>query len=259
MALKVEIQELRSALNRANERLDTIASKEDSPANATTTNSNVRNTGAREWSAKGRRPARRRTNRSAQEVTQLQRGKREEGTNPQMVTSQAQDTNAVSSDSVNHGNGRGNRAHGSKVKVVGKRAIWGVIKSASSFAVKHAVCTLTSVSSDDIAIKRKVKSVRSKECWWFIITGQESILVKLDQEWSQVAIQTKWKLQNCFAPETESLQSQPQPAQIPQTDVSAQQTPCENSSDNLAGYASTTHPPALKVTGDSSPTHGHFP
>ena len=100
---------------------------------------------------------------------------------------------------------------------------------------------------------------KPKECWWFIITGQESILVKLDQEWSQVAIQTKWKLQNCFAPETESLQSQPQPAQIPQTDVSAQQTPCENSSDNLAGYASTTHPPALNKSGEpATETQLHF-
>ena len=33
--------------------------------------------------------------------------------------------------------------------------------------------------------------------WWFLIRGDEQVLVNLEGNWDSIALQTSWKLENC--------------------------------------------------------------
>ena len=81
------------------------------------------------------------------------------------------------------------------VSVPGARRIWGTLKSTTTRAVEKVITTLTKVSSSELRIKRKYKTVAGNSTrWWFVIRGQESVLEQLQKEWNFVAIQTNWKL-----------------------------------------------------------------
>ena len=43
-------------------------------------------------------------------------------------------------------------------------------------------------------------SKRSK--WWYVIHGDESVLVHLESNWEQINLQTSWKLELCFMTES---------------------------------------------------------
>ena len=43
-------------------------------------------------------------------------------------------------------------------------------------------------------------SKRSK--WWYVIHGDESVLVHLESNWEQINLQTSWKLEPCFMTES---------------------------------------------------------
>ena len=85
-----------------------------------------------------------------------------------------------------------------KVPVAGARKIWGTMKETSATAVTSTLTKLTSVTNDQVRIKRKYKSVNrnnNRMRWWFVLRGDEDTLVKLESEWEQVRLQTNWKLE----------------------------------------------------------------
>ena len=94
-------------------------------------------------------------------------------------------------------------ANVAKVKVEGKRKIWGTWPTTSISAVKNAIKSITKI--DEVAVKRKYKTTRpgpgnsarvSK--WWFILNGNEELLMKLKEKWSTVKLQTNWTLEVVF-------------------------------------------------------------
>ena len=88
-----------------------------------------------------------------------------------------------------------------KVAVVpGKRAIWGTLPFVTSSTVKSSIHNVLSVPDDSIAVKRKSKTLRAKQCWWFVITGAEEVMMSMEANWNRMTLQTGWKLQPCFAP-----------------------------------------------------------
>ena len=34
--------------------------------------------------------------------------------------------------------------------------------------------------------------------WWFVIRGAEDVLIELQDKWENIALQTSWKLEDCF-------------------------------------------------------------
>ena len=85
-----------------------------------------------------------------------------------------------------------------KVPVAGARKIWGTMKETPATAVTAALTKLTSVTNDQVKVKRKYKSVNrnnNRMRWWFVLRGDEDTLVKLESEWEQVRLQTNWKLE----------------------------------------------------------------
>ena len=88
-----------------------------------------------------------------------------------------------------------------KVAVVpGKRAIWGTLPFVTSSTVKSAIHNVLSVPHDSITVKRKSKTLRAKQCWWFVITGAEEVMMSMEANWNRKTLQTGWKLQPCFVP-----------------------------------------------------------
>ena len=81
-----------------------------------------------------------------------------------------------------------------KVPVAGARKVWGTMKETTTAALSNTLKKLTSVS-DQLQIKRKYKSNSVKNRWWFVLRGGEDLLTKLESEWENVQLQTKWKLE----------------------------------------------------------------
>ena len=57
---------------------------------------------------------------------------------------------------------------------------------------------LTSVTSDQVKARRKFKSLNGNGNhirWWFVVRGSEDVLSKLESDWEQVQLQTKWKIE----------------------------------------------------------------
>lgn len=90
-----------------------------------------------------------------------------------------------------------------KIKIEGKRKIWGTWPTTSVSAVKNAIKGITKL--DEVSVKRKYKTARSGRGnsarvskWWFILNGREELLKKLDEKWSTVKLQTNWTLEPVF-------------------------------------------------------------
>ena len=56
--------------------------------------------------------------------------------------------------------------------------------------------SLSSLSSDNLSIKRKYKNINSSSAqrWWFVVRADEPLLQKLDSQWDTIALQTSWQL-----------------------------------------------------------------
>ena len=78
--------------------------------------------------------------------------------------------------------------------------IWSTFKASSSTAVKHAIHQLTTIASDKLQVKRKFKTSHNNNVirWWHVISGEEAVLVQLEQEWEKVKLQTNWKIEPCL-------------------------------------------------------------
>ena len=85
--------------------------------------------------------------------------------------------------------------------IPGKRKVWGTLKLCSSTSVKSVITRLTSVGHADIRVKRKYKLGNGKKVakWWHVVSGDEGIMTKLEQEWGMIQMQTSWSIESCMS------------------------------------------------------------
>ena len=78
-----------------------------------------------------------------------------------------------------------------------------ILHGTTTRAVRKAITNLTSVSVDDLKIKRKYKTAEKVSSstapkriirLWFVVRANESILQQVDGEWHKVALQTDLEL-----------------------------------------------------------------
>ena len=46
-----------------------------------------------------------------------------------------------------------------------------------------------------------------RDRWWFLLKGEEAVLMELESMWDKVALQTNWKIQSCTMPQTNAHSS----------------------------------------------------
>ena len=106
------------------------------------------------------------------------------------------DTTLAATLSVSSSSGQASRLC-PKLTVRGSRKIWGTLRSTTVAAIKNAF-KATKVPSENLIIQRKYTMTRGtslEQKWWFVIKGNEEVLVRLQEEWEQyIGIQTTWKL-----------------------------------------------------------------
>ena len=90
------------------------------------------------------------------------------------------------------------------------------------------ISSLSSLSSDNLLIKRKYKNVNSSSAqrWWFVVRADEPLLQELDSQWDTIALQTSWQL-------TPLLQY------IPASEIMARQS--DTAYNNVANNEVTNH------------------
>ena len=81
----------------------------------------------------------------------------------------------------------------------GKRRIWGTLKQCNAEAVKRAIHQFSTVPDGSVDVRRKYKTVKNAKLrWWHVLTAEEVMLQRLDQEWEAINLQTGWKIEPCF-------------------------------------------------------------
>ena len=106
-------------------------------------------------------------------------------------------------ESANISDTQSSQDNGLKVRVSGKRRIWGTLKASPAGVVKKSICNLTGAAQNMFEIKRKYKKLpNNKIRWWHMLTGNEDELVSLENKWEAVKIQTGWKIEPCYVHET---------------------------------------------------------
>ena len=57
-------------------------------------------------------------------------------------------------------------------------------------------------SEKPLTVKRKFREGESsrQDRWWFLLRGTEAVLMELENLWSDVTLQTGWKLEKCTKP-----------------------------------------------------------
>ena len=78
------------------------------------------------------------------------------------------------------------------------------MKQATHIALKHVILKFCPTIS--LKIKRKTISDQDGQikCWWFVIHAPEDVLTSFDAAWEQIQLQTGWKLELCFKPDSDS-------------------------------------------------------
>ena len=90
------------------------------------------------------------------------------------------------------------------IPVGGERKIWGTNKFTKVKKVEKKIASLTSVSASDLIITKFSNHARYVTRWWFTVTAEESVLLKLQEEWHSVEVQTHWKLMQVTSDQTTS-------------------------------------------------------
>ena len=86
------------------------------------------------------------------------------------------------------------------VPLLGKRKIWGTRRLSSASTISETIARCTSLNVNDIQVKRKFSGLYGKETkWWFVVSGEESTLNSLENEWESVKQQQNWKILPCLA------------------------------------------------------------
>ena len=94
-------------------------------------------------------------------------------------------------------------ANSMRVVVPGVRRVWGVLKYCPSGAV---ISTIQKLARQDfgekLTVHRKFREGRGghRDRWWFLLKGDEVVLVELEKLWDKVAFQTGWKIETCTMP-----------------------------------------------------------
>lgn len=83
----------------------------------------------------------------------------------------------------------------------GKRKVWGTMKICPSTTVKSVISQLTCITDTSIQVKRKYKMAEGGKVakWWHVVSGDEGIMAKLEEEWGKVQIQTSWVIKPCLS------------------------------------------------------------
>ena len=98
---------------------------------------------------------------------------------------------ATLGDARSQGSSESRSRESRKVAVVpGKRAIWGTLPFVTPTTVKSTIHNMLSVPDNSITVKRKTKTLRAKQCWWFVITGTEGTLMSLETNWNKNNLMT---------------------------------------------------------------------
>ena len=96
-------------------------------------------------------------------------------------------------------------ANSERVVVSGVRRVWGVLKYCPTGAVISTIKKLAREDfGDKLTVTRKFREGRfgRRDTWWFLLKGEEAVLVELESMWDKVAFQTNWKIQTCTMPQT---------------------------------------------------------
>ena len=84
------------------------------------------------------------------------------------------------------------------IPVSRKKMIWGTCRSNKVEEVKRTIASLITVSAGDFMITKNIVYSNPEEeyivRWWFVVTAEESVLLKLQEEWHSVEAETNWKL-----------------------------------------------------------------
>ena len=94
-------------------------------------------------------------------------------------------------------------ANSMRVVVLGVRRVWGVLKYCPSGAV---ISTIQKLARQDfgekLTVHRKFREGRGghRDRWWFLLKGDEVVLLELEKLWDKVAFQTGWKIETCTMP-----------------------------------------------------------
>ena len=70
-----------------------------------------------------------------------------------------------------------------KIRVVGARRIWGTLKNSTAASIKSVISRLCKVSKIRVRRKDKEDTVSKRSKWWYVIHGDESVLVHLESNW----------------------------------------------------------------------------
>lgn len=100
-------------------------------------------------------------------------------------------------------NDRVSNASSERVVVSGVRRVWGVFKYCPTGAVISTIKKLARQDfGDKLTVHRKFREGRlgGRDRWWFLLKGEEAVLVELESMWDRVALQTNWKIQTCTMP-----------------------------------------------------------
>lgn len=106
-----------------------------------------------------------------------------------------------------------NRSTRPKIRVEGKRKVWGTLKVTTANAISSTIKLVTKI--EGLSVKRKFSRRGSSSPqasgpnevskWWFIISGDESLLDRLSKEWAAVQLQTNWSIEPVFTYDSNSL------------------------------------------------------
>ena len=223
-ALKAEILELRAALNQVETTLATSANQQ-STGDATT------------WAKVVSRGRRRRQGRTTAHGTQP-RTTLDKPTGPgphAQANTGATATEASRSDTPPpHSPMRKE-----KVIVKGKRKVWGTHKVTTARAVKNAINSIASTGGIEVKRKYQLSKLNSQKAtvtlikWWFIVSGEESILAQLSENWNDVKLQTGWSLGPVLIYATSE-------EQVPEQQIPSSQNCTELQSSNPLNTSSTS-------------------
>ena len=137
----------------------------------------------------------------------------------------------------NLNNGEANKPVNSWKRVSGARKVWGTLKTCSVATVKSAISRFCNNSTVKIKRKFKANGAGGQSHWWFVLHDTEEALVSLESNWERLALQTSWKLMNCYMPQPSNLND-------------------DNESEHVSDTTAVENPPNNEPSqGSSSPDH----
>ena len=103
------------------------------------------------------------------------------------------------------------------VPIEDAKRVWGTLKSTTTSAITNAIKNLSpGLLAENLTVKRKYKATQdgTVKKWWFVVRGDKANLELLEKEWSKVAIQTGWKLEQAFRYDTSNTVPAQQSAEV---------------------------------------------